>query len=75
MRTIETYGLIDPDGRMSIDVPHDIRAGKHKVVIVIDEQLLRQKHSDPPQLPVFHVGAWPQDLSLRREDIYGDDGR
>ena len=25
--------------------------------------------------PVHHVGHWPAGLSLRREDMYGDDGR
>lgn len=25
--------------------------------------------------PVDHVGVWPQTLMLRREDLYGDDGR
>ncbi len=25
--------------------------------------------------PVMSVGKWPNDLSLSREDIYGDDGR
>lgn len=25
--------------------------------------------------PVDHVGKWPDDLSLRRQDLYGDDGR
>ena len=25
--------------------------------------------------PVDDLGAWPADLSLRREDLYGDDGR
>lgn len=25
--------------------------------------------------PVISVGQWPEDLSLRREDLYGDDGR
>lgn len=25
--------------------------------------------------PVDHLGAWPEDLSLRREDMYGDNGR
>ncbi|CAN5272804.1 hypothetical protein BH23GEM4_BH23GEM4_19880 [soil metagenome] len=28
----------------------------------------------PLELPVHHVGAWPN-LSLRREDLYDDDGR
>ena len=25
--------------------------------------------------PVMSVGTWPSDLSLSREDMYGDDGR
>jgi hypothetical protein len=28
-----------------------------------------------PDFPVISVGAWPEDLSLHREDLYGDDGR
>jgi hypothetical protein len=27
------------------------------------------------QLLVFDVGDWPQGITLRREDEYGDDGR
>jgi hypothetical protein len=26
-------------------------------------------------LPVISVGKWPEGLSRRREDLYGDDGR
>lgn len=25
--------------------------------------------------PVDHLGPWPIDLTLHREDLYGDDGR
>jgi len=28
-----------------------------------------------PDFPVISVGRWPEDMSLRREDMYGDDGR
>ena len=28
-----------------------------------------------PDVLVLHVGTWPAQLSLRREDQYGDDGR
>jgi hypothetical protein len=30
---------------------------------------------DPDGLPVHDLGPWPEGLSLRREDLYGDDGR
>lgn len=29
----------------------------------------------PLDFPVISVGKWPEDLSLHREDMYGDDGR
>jgi len=29
----------------------------------------------PLNFPVISVGKWPEDLSPRREDMYGDDGR
>lgn len=32
-------------------------------------------HQAPLDFPVDHIDKWPADLSLRREDIYGDDGR
>ena len=30
---------------------------------------------EPFDFPVISVGKWPDDVSLRREDLYGDDGR
>ena len=36
------------------------------------KQPVRRK---PLDFPVISVGKWPEDLSLRREDMYGDDGR
>jgi hypothetical protein len=30
---------------------------------------------DVDDLPVHDFGPWPKGLSLRREDMYGDDGR
>ena len=30
---------------------------------------------EPLDFPVISVGKWPEDLGLRREDMYDDDGR
>ena len=30
---------------------------------------------EPLNFPTISVGKWPEDLSLRRDDMYGDDGR
>jgi hypothetical protein len=74
MRTIETRATVGPDGKLTIQLPPDIPAGEHQVVIVIEERVAKSKKKKL-DLPVIHVGKWPEDLSLRREDMYGDDGR
>jgi Protein of unknown function (DUF2281) len=33
------------------------------------------KAKKPLDFPVDDLGQWPEGLSLRREDMYGDDGR
>jgi hypothetical protein len=75
MRTIETTATITAEGTLTVQVPPDIPPGPHHIVVWIDDQPAlpdaRQRHD----VPVLHVGAWPADLSLRREDMYGDDGR
>lgn len=38
-------------------------------------QITKPGPSEPLAFPVISVGTWPEDLSLRREDMYGDDGR
>jgi len=38
-------------------------------------QAKRTAKREPLDFPVISVGQWPEDLSLRREDMYGDDGR
>lgn len=75
MITIEEIATVTPDGKVTVQLPSTIPPGEHKLVLVIDEQpIIREKRSSS-DLPVIHVGTWPANLSLRREDMYGDDGR
>ena len=73
MKTIETNATVTADGKLIAEVPGDVRAGEHKIVIVIqDTPKTRKKILN---FPVDHYDAWPPDLSLSREDLYGDNGR
>lgn len=72
MRTVEAEGIVTPDGHLSVRVPPDIAPGQHRVVVVIEEQPTPSTREKLPELAVFHVGAWPENLSLRREDMYDD---
>ncbi len=38
-------------------------------------QAKRTGKREPLDFPVDDLGPWPEGLSLRREDMYGDDGR
>ena len=75
MRTIEASAVVTPDGQLLIQVPTDLSPGEHRAVVVIDEQPVSAPPHKPIVLPVFDLGPWPENLSLRREDMYGDDER
>ena len=76
LQTVEA--IINAQGQVQwleeIPVP-----GSHRVLITILNTTTSTQHT-PKQYgdfnpPIMHVGQWPQDLSLRREDIYNHDGR
>ncbi|RCJ17719.1 hypothetical protein A6S26_30140 [Nostoc sp. ATCC 43529] len=80
MKSIETIATVTKDGKITAQLPLDIPEGEHQVVIVIDEKLLAQKGESkqkrpPLNFPVHDCGLWPENLSLRREDMYDDWGR
>jgi hypothetical protein len=72
MRTIETIVMIGGDGRLVLQLPPDITPGEHRIVLVIEEQPVVTEKRPPLDFPVIDVGKWPEDLSLRREDLYDD---
>ena len=75
MRTIETTATVAPDGTLTAQVPPDITPGMHQIVLVIDDWPREARELQLDAFPVISVGAWPSELSLRREDMYGDAGR
>jgi hypothetical protein len=80
MKAIETIATVTEDGFLTMQLPLDIPVGEYQVVLVIDQQPLTEKlvtkEKRPPlNFPVDNYDPWPADLSLRREDMYGDWGR
>jgi hypothetical protein len=74
MRTLQLTARITPNHELKIQLPPDILAGDYQIVLVLEEQPTQKQHK-PCQFPVDDYGSWPVDLSLRREDMYGDCGR
>jgi hypothetical protein len=75
MKTIEATARVAPDGTLSLQVPTDLKAGRHRAVVIVDENPRAAQKARSLKLPLHDVGPWPKALSLRREDMYGDDGR
>jgi hypothetical protein len=75
MRTVEPTATVTPDGSLTVQVPPEVTPGTHRIVLVIDDELCEVRARQRGAFPVISVGAWPPDLSLRREDMYGDAGR
>ncbi len=74
MTVITTRLTVSPDGTVSAATP--LPAGEYIVSIEMGEA--PQLPADPfdvDALPTLDLGPWPEGLSLRREDMYGDDGR
>ncbi len=59
--------------------PPDVPAGEHEVTIPIPLGPARRPAKKKPfnvgDLPTHDLGPWPEGLRLRREEIYGEDGR
>jgi hypothetical protein len=81
MKTIETRATVTAEGKLIVPVPPDIPPGEHRVVVVIEENMVHE-HSDPIEgleasqgsldLPIHECGPWPADLTLRRQELYGE---
>lgn len=75
MKTIETTVLVTPEGTVTLQLPADILPGEHRIVFVIDEQPIRKKKQPPLKFSAYPVGLVSEDMTFRREDLYGDWGR
>jgi len=81
MKTIETDVIVTQDGRIRIDLklPTDVQPGRHRAVVVLDEWPVSpaspRVERSLADFPVHDLGLWPENLSLSRADLYGDDER
>ena len=77
MSQIHARIRVGPDHRISGVAPPDVPPGEHEITITVAPLPvhLPQKKFSVKDLPRHDLGPWPEGLSLRREDIYDEDGR
>jgi len=65
---------VGPDHRISGTAPAAVPPGEHEVTITLAGTQRVEKRMRIANLPT-HDLAWDGSISLRREDLYSDDGR
>ena len=78
MTVVTTRVEIAEDGTISGHVSGQVPPGEHEAQISVEPLPPRRKPARPfdvNSLPSLDLGPWPVGLSLRREEIYVDDGR
>lgn len=81
MITLERVVTVSEDGKIVMNMPPEVPPGRHRVVLIIEEPAQVQG----PVAPVAQRNAFglrmhddivlPEGSTLRREEMYGDEGR
>lgn len=76
MRALTVTAVVRPDHMLLVQVPEDILPGSYQVVVVLQEEdSTPQRDRFLANWPVHQTGPVDPNMTFRREDIYGDDGR
>jgi hypothetical protein len=60
------------DGSISGKAPREVPAGEYQAPITVPEPKRKRRRLD---LPLHDCGPWPEGFTVRREEIYDDEGR
>jgi hypothetical protein len=76
MRALTATAVIGPDHVLTVQVPADILPGTREVVVVLPEEMVHpQRGFSLAGWPTHPVGLADPNVTFRREEMYGDDGR
>jgi hypothetical protein len=71
MTIVHTRIRVAPDGTISGTAPREVPPGEYEAPITLPETTPKPRRLDLPK----HEAHWDDSVSLRREDLYDDDGR
>lgn len=75
MTAVIAHVHVDAAGRITGQVASTVPPGDYTTRLEVAQDTAGAGASDQLDWPVHDCGPWPTGLTLRREDIYGDDGR
>ncbi len=76
MSNLNLKVTVAEDRRVSFKLPDDVEPGEVQLTVVVHPLRKAKPGDDDFDFPTLHLKEWPQEWgTLRREDMYGDDGR
>ena len=76
MKTIETTAVVGEDRKVTLQLPPDVAPGPHHVVLVVDGPgSQRSEGWTMDDWPVHDAALVDPGFTMRREELYGDNGR
>lgn len=76
MKKIEVTAVISDDRRLSLQLPSEVPPGEHRIVLLIDEETSEPRAAwTMDDWPIHDATLVDPNFTMRREDLYGDDGR
>jgi hypothetical protein len=76
MATVLVPLHVDNEGRITGQAPAVVPPGDYTAPLEVLSGVRGRRDTDGKlDWPVHDCGPWPENLSLRREDLYSDEGR
>jgi hypothetical protein len=75
MRALNATAIVRPDHTLTLQVPPDIEAGSHAVVVVFEDPGELHQQRTALRFTPHPVGPVDAACTYRREEMYGDEGR
>ncbi len=75
MKSITYTATVNSDRTATIPLPDDITPGVYKLQVYFEEQPPQVLENPFQGLPTVRAWDGLKDVSLHREDLYGDEGR
>ncbi len=75
MKSITYTATVDSEHKTTINLPDDVEPGVYTLRVYLEEQRPYALENPLHGLPTVRAWDWLKDVSLRREDLYGNEGR
>lgn len=72
MKKLEMVITVDENGLGSFAANGDIPPGRHKAVVILEDDASKTKRMHFLTLPPLSLGPWKEGLTFSRDELYGD---